>query len=294
VIEKDLFRSDIKQEITGNKKTKVGKGERTMKKSLTLIIVALIACAVSGTVFAESATQWYSGYSTADANTVAMFHFDEGAGAITANAYVAGTDGDVQGGSTWIAGRTGLGNALALDGLPGTQVVIPNYAELNIEGSWTVEAWIKHDGAAGGATQGFVICNLYNYHLTYFPEYPVVRGEFMNTTTGGYARAEANSANPVDEWFHAATTWDAATEMHGLYINGSLIAEEWVPGGVPRYWGTNTLFVGSRNGGGYYYNGAVDEVRISNIARTFTPIPEPSMMIGLVAGLMAVLRFKQK
>jgi hypothetical protein len=92
----------------------------------------------------------------------------------------------------------------------------------------------------------------------------------------------SKSSVPLNTWTHVAVTWGTDTK---LYINGVLDWEisanaqptspQWAY--LP-YWGQGA-------------NGPdIDELRISDVARQFTSVPEPATMALLGLGGLALLR----
>lgn len=70
---------------------------------------------------------------------------------------------------------------------------------------------------------------------------------------------------PLDEWVHVAGTYDGATMK--IYINGELDAEKAVEGANPQ--GTGSPLVGLISAEGPpYFRGAIQAIRISNVALT--------------------------
>ncbi len=66
----------------------------------------------------------------------------------------------------------------------------------------------------------------------------------------------------INNWYHIAVTYDGTTRK--LYFNGALEKAE-VPVRTPTVTGTN-LLIGTRVGGGYNFQGLLDEAAIYNWA----------------------------
>jgi hypothetical protein len=109
----------------------------------------------------------------------------------------------------------------------------------------------------------------------------------------------------ANNWTHvAAVYYENETEgwdehIH-LYVNGTEVADkDWytdsgatVPGGSMTENDTPLIF-GNRGTSTAFtiYNGQMDEVRYSNVAREFAAVPEPaSMALFGIAGAMALAR----
>jgi hypothetical protein len=75
-----------------------------------------------------------------DAEPVAIYHFDEGNGAVVHDSSPNHNDGQVVGGATW-APKGVAGTALLFDGR--SRVRIPSAAKLDLTGPHTISAWIR-------------------------------------------------------------------------------------------------------------------------------------------------------
>lgn len=172
----------------------------------------------------------------------------------------------------------GSGQALAFDGID-DRVDLP----VVFSGSYTKEAWIN--------------TNI----LTAFPN--ILSG---NASTGtalflnsgriaaghgpGFAQVLDPAAISTGTWYHVAVTYNAGTGVMNLYKNGALVG---TASGVPSY--TETLQqIGTFNGSNFF-NGAIDEVRIWNVARSAADISSTMncALNGTEAGLIAYYNFNQ-
>lgn len=135
--------------------------------------------------------------------------------------------------------------------------VLPEIVGLRHE--LTLECWLRLDDPGDGNMQRVVfrsgIYGLYvtgrNHGLVWFVESD---GEWKSVRT----------PCPVGEWTHVAGTFDG--RMMRLYINGTVRAEESNPGVVSE--GRSPLAVGADPARGTSrFRGAIDEVRLSRIAR---------------------------
>lgn len=176
------------------------------------------------------------------------------------------------------ANLLGSGQSLAFDGID-DRVDLP----FVFSGSYTKEAWIN--------------TNI----LTAFPN--ILSG---NATTGtalflnngriaaGHGPGFAQVLDPVaistGTWYHVAVTYNAGTGVMNLYRNGVLVS---TAGAVPSY--TETLQQIGTFSGGNFFNGAVDEVRIWNVARSAADILSTMncALNGTEAGLIAYYNFNQ-
>jgi hypothetical protein len=156
---------------------------------------------------------------------------------------------------------------LLLDGQSAVQVALP--ATVNLE-TFTVECWVR--GLTPEGTRGLVS----NYKNSGFAlmwsgakarlPYAVIHAE-----KSGRTPLESKKAWDWDSWTHLAFSHDG--KRIRFYVNGSLqqsaeLKERMTPSKSP-------LYIGRDTGGRYtYFTGAIDEVRVSNVARytrAFTP-----------------------
>jgi hypothetical protein len=82
-----------------------------------------------------------------------------------------------------------------------------------------------------------------------------------------YDRLVSNVTLAVNQWYHVAGTYDGQSLK--VYLNGSLIASKTTSATMP---GTSgVLRIGKHGDTSNYFNGAIQHVRVSNIARTTFP-----------------------
>lgn len=169
-----------------------------------------------------------------------------------------------------------IGSSNPIDGnhmlLNGTSQYLysPVSSALSLNGSWTIETYIRPGSAAtnqyilskGNGTLG----SYYNYGLQISNTAPANRIRlFFQDDFGSNYEVYSNTQVVNGQWYHVAGTWNGSTLS--IYINGQLEASVNYPGVTPA---TNSLPVvlGRIYNGTSYFGGAIDSVRISDIART--------------------------
>jgi len=202
-----------------------------------------------------------------DADTVALWHFNEGSGVKAFDAAANGNHGDIFN-ATWTAGGK-FGNALDFNG-SSSFVRVPDAASLNFNSAITIEAWVyprvkDNLWIVEKGQEGFQLRTIKSGSSKYF------RGKVEIGTTSMILLSGASNTVPLDTWTHLAFTYDGT--MAKLYKNGVLVKSETWGGAFvtvvdPVRIGTNdNEFSG-------WFDGFIDEIRISKVARTSFPLTE--------------------
>ena len=146
-------------------------------------------------------------------------------------------------------------------------IYLTGASDLNVTNNWTFEAWINVDGVSGW--DDFMFRDgIFSFQV----KNPLGSGDFAidfyNRDNAEQLTSDDTQDFDFDTWYHIAATFDGTTAY--LYVNGNLIdsdntAANWILTET-----TNHLNIGARYLGGYgsYFDGEVDEIRISNIARS--------------------------
>jgi hypothetical protein len=211
---------------------------------------------------------------TNDANTVLIDHFDGSTGAnILGYQYVAACGSEKPSAtpvSAFVSGPGGLGQALSLAppaGQPAGSTTYLKYSggELLSRPNGTIEFWVYLASYGTGVTlvsQGPFpgSCAGWTFGMSVS-----VTGTLQ---AGAWMAFNMNSGDvkvPLNAWTHVAATWGSAGAK--LYINGVLVGSD-----------ANTSSPAGGYGGSVMVNYAagsvttqIDELRISNIQRSFTP-----------------------
>jgi hypothetical protein len=176
----------------------------------------------------------------------------------------------------------GASNAVVLDG-------VDDYLSTNISGTtlsaFTIEAFIKPD-ALPQASKGIIqwATNLNDpAPLALFQQNASALNIYVNT---GYNLTVPLALN---SWNHVALTYSSS--VYRLYLNGALVVT--YNGGVTNQANANKIFLG--NGYIGYWKGAIDEVRVWNVARSQPQIASNyNVSISPIStGLMAYYKFNE-
>ncbi|MFQ6614822.1 MAG: LamG-like jellyroll fold domain-containing protein, partial [Fidelibacterota bacterium] len=194
-----------------------------------------------------------------DSNTVLLFHFNEGDGQVVYDASSNGNNGTFGYNNT-----SESEDPLWVDGLSQAALEFDGYYDFvgtNIHDSvpMTFEAWIYVESYNTNQPARQVIIGA---------NQPGIDGLDISieSTFNDGRHYLKRSIYEIKEknWYHIAQTWD--TDSTRLYVNGIKVGSF-----GPETSSENELIAIGRaavHNGGYAFNGIIDEVRISNIART--------------------------
>ena len=213
-----------------------------------------------------------------DEHTVLLYTFESGNGKTVKDLSGKGNDGELMG-PKWGDGNPGGG--LVFGGnAPRDFVEIPDSESLDVVEGLTVEMWLYLEAwsTAGGtgATK----------ETTYKVGPRSDKKVLIRMTTDKHAWGAAVVAGktdvPLKKWTHIAGTYDGKSGEGKIYIDGVLDGEGKIGGNITP--NDDVLWLG--RGAGPFLQGRMDEVRISNIARSDQEIQE--LMNKGIEGVLAV------
>jgi len=213
-----------------------------------------------------------------DEHTISLFRLDD-----VAEGQVQDAAGGPAGSARDAVSTVGrFGGALSCNGVGGW-VDVPDRPEAAPDAGLTVECWVKfRDRAAGD-----IICRNRGYMMR-------ISGTVQASVglDGDWRRVSGATAVPVGRWTHLAVTYDPGSKEVRIYIDGKLDVAA-VPRGVTAgklELGLPVLRLGSNtwSASGAVMDGKLDEVRISSVARSYTPlraderppVPEETNLVG--------------
>ena len=203
-----------------------------------------------------------------DANTVALWHFNENSGTTANDESPNNNDGTLinMEDEGWV--KSILANGLHLDG-DGEYVEVADDSSLNIQ-EFTIEAWIK---PLKSTNEYYGPTLLMRENTT--GANPLLMRVGINSTGHGIFSCEwdpypnywrVNYPFEEGNWYFVVCTKNSTTRR--IYVNAELIGENgWV--NDIDYTNVNRLFIGQDQDGGNpsdYFNGTIDEIRILNRA----------------------------
>ena len=237
--------------------------------SVLCLLIVLVFAVLIGGIRTDAAV---------DENTVAVWLFEEGAGEVVKDASGNGHDGKFEGNPKWVKGKFGTG--LEFPGNDGGYVVVDSTKKLELE-ELSIEAWVKVEEATG-KWQGIVCkqqagCGNRNYGIWVHVDQGVLHSEIGANGACGFS-IDATTQITDDKWHHLAFTYDG--KMGRAYVDGELEIE--APNGTS-FQSADPITIGVPNlNNANGLKGIIEEIRISNVARTEDEIQE-AMDVGLAA-----------
>jgi hypothetical protein len=195
---------------------------------------------------------------------VAAYAFSEGAGTTTADASGKGHTGMLSG-ATWTdAGK--YGKALSFNGST-SFVDLGNAADLQLTGSMTVSAWIYASASPADDGQIAAKSGGPGWQLKTSPDTgPHTFGVSVSPDGVSNTQRYSTTVRQLNTWYYVTGVYDAAARTLDIYVNG-VLDDGALIGTVPssQFNSPENVTIG-RRGGGYYFQGTIDEVRLYNRA----------------------------
>lgn len=197
-----------------------------------------------------------------DENTVALWHFNEGSGNTVFDETTNNNDGTISG-ATWTNDSIS-GTALEFDGID-DKISVPFSSSIGDLPNLTLEAWIKRNSQ----DDGMIISKNGPYFLSVRNN--VVEGGVY--AGPGWIHVNGTTILETNRWYNIALTYDGSFVK--VYLNGTEDGSESKTGSILVT--GQSLHIGwGEPGHNQYFNGTIDEVRISNVSRIFNVTdPEP-------------------
>ncbi len=211
---------------------------------------------------------------TAEADLVAYWNFDEGSGTTAADFSSNGNDGTMVGTLTWVPGQTGGAGdfALSFPGNGANGVAVSHSTSLEIHTpankNFTLAAWVYNKGSAYGAL--YCQADGGTRHMELQTQNGVSADvPYIWSDTAGGPKKALGADTAINAWTHMAVTSDGTTLT--TYLDGVLDTTSAAPAGIsPANWGNVNL--GRWQTGAHPLNGYLDDVVIFNSVEDITQI----------------------
>ncbi|MBU0647749.1 hypothetical protein KJ855_01060, partial [Patescibacteria group bacterium] len=208
------------------------------------------------------------GQAQSDDNTVGLWHLDETGGA---GAYIKDSSGNSYNGTpTGTSVADGVsGKARKFNG-SSDYIDTPALSSFTSGNPTTFESWFKPEVLDG--TQNIIMDSNFRIRME-ISSTNQINVNLGNGSSWCVTNLTGGQALSAKQWYHATATWDNSALV--LYLNGNKVASQSGTCSV----NLSTMRIGQYTGGGsYYFPGDIDEVRISNVARTPEEIAEAYRM----------------
>ncbi len=201
---------------------------------------------------------------SAPSGLIAAYSFNQSTGTTATDSSGNGITG-ILNGATWTP--TGeYGSALSFNGASSfVDVGLP--ALLQNTGSMTLAAWVY--ATANPTNDGQIISQSTNgggWQLKTTPDTGPATFGVKVTGSAGQTYRYSKTVRALNTWYHVAGVYNATTQTLDIYVNG-VLDNGTLRGTVPSAQVLQNVNVNiGRRGGGYYFNGTIDEVRVYNRA----------------------------
>jgi PKD repeat protein len=202
---------------------------------------------------------------------VAAYNFNEGSGAMVTDSSGNNSTGTVFGATWTTAGK--YANALSFNGTT-SYVDLGNPTTLRLTGSMTWSAWVfatanpTDDGqivAKGGNSDGWQLKTSPDTGLQTF-------AVAVSSNGTSHVQRYSKTVRALNTWYHIAGVYNATAKTLDIYVNG-VLDNGVLSGTVPaaQVDSVQNANIGRRSGG-FYFKGAIDDVRIYNRALSLSEI----------------------
>lgn len=243
------------------------------------VILKTTAAEMTDHLLPEKVERQRDGLLPVDDYTAALWRFNRaGAETVLLDSGPYKNHGEIQG-ARWVEGYEG--DALEFDG-QNDLVVVPGHRSLNIRDYITIEMLVRPapqpgfrrssgDHADGIVDRGTGLQSHGGYYvrlMQYFVDFAV---------STPYTETLSRTGLQTNRWYYIAAVYDDRTAR--IYINGELDREATLGNGNLDFWSDAGLLTIGKEGYRNYFTGTIDEMRISDRARSAKEIRENWFLI---------------
>ena len=195
--------------------------------------------------------------------------FDETSGTTASDSSTNGNTGTLTGTTlpTWVSdSKVGTG---ALSFTDGGYVSVGSPSSLNIPGALTISAWVKRTNG------GYIVSNNGNSTEQYAFSINSTNGKLQFEPNYSASVIAASTSLAINTWYHVAVVRSGSTGNWTItfYVNGIVDGTPVTISANPD--ASGPVYIGHlHSGGGYYFNGSLDDVRVYNTALNLSQIDE--------------------
>ncbi len=148
------------------------------------------------------------------------------------------------------------------------RIEIPDHADLR-PASLSISTWVKFNGSTGQQYQAFISKSISTgYFNSYVPAYDNISGQIGAFMCNAQSCASTFVSQPINAgWLHYVTTFDDATKVMKIYLNGGLVST--ISATLSIFYDSSPLTLGCEYESGvtqYFANADLDDVILFNRA----------------------------
>ena len=166
----------------------------------------------------------------------------------------------------YFPGKAQLKGALDYDGIDDYSL-LPNGIVSSLSGDYTIEAWVYWRGG-GDFQRVFDFGNGENQYMYISPDHEIYKTCFIINDGNGEQVITTGVNLGMNSWHHIAVVYTSVNTTGKLFIDGTMAAANTSIAMHPTTMGSSIHnYLGKSNWADPYFNGLIDEFRISNMAR---------------------------
>ena len=190
-----------------------------------------------------------------------------------------------------VKAQMGAGTDLSYDGVDDYTTIAPGVVA-GVTGDFTIEAWIYWKGGLS-FQRVFDFGNDQSNWIVLTPATPSGQPRFAIDLAGGFQSVDGTAPFPVNAWTHVAVTVNDATDVATIYINGVADGTGTITTHLSDLGSTVNNWLGKSEFSDPYFNGQIEELRISNSLRYTANFTPSSMEYTPDANTVALFHFNE-